>query len=268
MGYANLDDLLELAAGIMQLDAAEASLGKGREWKEAKKQYEAAAEEFKSKRKDYVNTLLIKGEDWSGIPDCVASELDGIEAAADATWHPAIQYTRDNLLPELTKEAGKSPLLRDVIKWTPTALGVAAAIAYFGIRLTSGVDVTAPIESRLGLQQRAAAAEKVIRYDDWMGTHVRRGGWLKGIMFWPIEPNEAETKGAGQFVSIALEGYDALVQQRQICGTLVAGYGDKLSKEQISFTDDIAEEIQKDDVQWQSPPVMTILQPIKAKFPC
>ena len=268
MGYASMDDLLELAAGIMQLDADEASLGKGREWKEAKKQYEAAVGLFNSKRKDFVDSLLVKGEDWSAIPDSVAEELEGIQAGADASWHPAIQYTRENLLPFLTKEADRSPVVRDIIKWTPTALGIVVAIAYFGIRLTSNVDVTAPIETKLGIQQRAAAAEKVIRYDDLMGTHVRRGGWLKGIMLWPIEPDEAEIKGAGDFVSLALEGYDALTQKQEICGTLVAGDGDKLSKDQISFIDDVAEHMRRDDTKWDAPPVLTVLQPIKAKFPC
>ena len=268
MGYASMDDLLELAASIMRLDAEEASLGKGSKWKEAKKQYEAVVEQFNSKRKDYVNSLLVKGEDWSAIPVGVAEELDGIQAGADASWHPAIQYTRENLLPVLAKEAGRSPVVRDIIKWTPAALGVVAAVANFGIKLTSGVEITERIETKLGIQQRAAAAEKVIRYDDWMGTHVRRGGWLKGIMFWPIEPDEAEIKGAGEFVSLALEGYDILAQKREICGTLIAGYGDKLSKEQISFTDDIAEQMQRDDIKWDTPPVMTVLPPIRAKFPC
>lgn len=267
MGHASLDDLLELAAGIMQLDADEASL-KGREWKEAKKQYEAAVEQFNSRRKGYVDSLFIKGDDWSIIPDNVLQELNNIEVKADPSWNSAIQYTRDNLLPNVRKEAVRSPIVRDIIKWTPIALAVAAVIAYFGIRLTSGVDVTAPIESKLGLQQRAEAVEKVIRHDDWMDTRARRGGWIKGILFWPIEPDEVEIKSAGEFVSVALEGYDVLLKEQQICGTLVAGNGDKLSKEQTSFIGYVAEEIRRVDIQWQRPPLMTVLQPIKAKFPC
>ena len=268
MAYASLDELLELAAGIMQLDAAETSLGKGHEWKAAKKQYGAAVEEFKTKRKGYVDSLLVKGEDWSVVADTVSHELDELQAGADASWHPAIQYTRANLLPFLTKESGRSPVVRDIIKWTPWALGVMAAVAYFGIRLTCGVNVTAPADSKLGLQQRAAAAEKVIRYDDWMGTHVRRGGWLKGIMFWPIEPNDAEIKAGNEFVGLALDGYEILAERREICGTLAEGYENKLSKEQINFADDMADKMQRDDIKWQTPPIITILQPIKAKYPC
>ncbi len=268
MGYATLDDLLALAAEIMELDALETSLGKGSEWKAAKKQYEATVEQFNSTRKDYVDTLLVKGDDWSLIPDSVAGDLDNIAAGSDASWHPAIQYTKENLLPYLTKEARKSPLTRDIIKWSPVALALVAAIAYFGIRFTSGVDISAPLDSKLGLQQRAEAAEKVIEYDDWMGTHVRRGGWIKGILFWPIEPSDVEVKAAGEFVSVALEGYDLLSQRSEICGNLTSGYGDKLSEGQINFVDEISEEIQDAKLSWQQPPVMTILQPIKEKFPC
>lgn len=158
----------------MELDALEATLGKGSEWKAAKKQYEAAVQQFNSKRNDYVETVLVKGDDWSLIPDAVASDLDSIGASADASWQPAIQYMRKNLLPFLKKEARKNPLTRDIIKWSPVAFAATVAIVYFGIRFTSGVDVSATLESKVGLQQRAAAAEKVIQYDDWMGARVRR----------------------------------------------------------------------------------------------
>lgn len=268
MGYATLDDLLGLAAKIMELHASEASLGKGREWKAAKKQYEAIVKQFNSKRKDYIDTVLVKGDDWSVISDVVENALDNIGASADASWQPAVQYTKDNLIPFLTKEARKSPLTRDIIKWSPVALVVVVAIAYFGIRLTSGVDVSATLESKLGLQQRAAAAEKVIQYHDLMGTRVRRGSWIKGILFWPIEPSDVEVKAADEFAFVALGGFGVLAQQNEICGILIVGSGEQLSDEQIKFVDEIAEKIQEADLIWQEPPLMTVLQPIKEKFPC
>lgn len=268
MGYATLDELLGLAAEIMELDALEASLGKGREWKAAKKRYEATVEQFNSKRTDYVDAVLVKGDDWSLIPDVVANNLDNIGASADASWQPAIQYTREHLIPFLTKEARKSPLTRDVIKWSPIASAVVLVIIYFGIRFASEVNVSATLESKLGLQQRAAAAEKVIQYDDWMGTRVRRGGWIKGILLWPIEPSDVEANAAGEFVSVALEGYNILTQQNEICGILINGYGNQLSDEQIKFVDEIAVTIQEPNLSWQEPPVMTVLHAIKEKFPC
>ena len=263
-----MEDLLDLAAEIMHLDAVEASLGKGREWKEAKARYEAAVKLFETRRKEYVDSLLVNGEDWTNVPNQIASELAQIESEADPSWQSAITYTRESLLPYLTKEARRSPLMRDVIKWTPIAVGVVAVIAYFTIRLTGGLDVSAPLESQLGLQQRAAAAEKVIRYDDWMQTQTRRGGWLKGIFVWPIEPTQTEIEGAAEFASISLQGYDALAQEGEVCGNLVEGNNAKLSEGQIEFVDQMASSIQSDKLQWSSEPMVTVLDQIRAKYPC
>lgn len=268
MGYATLDELIELAAEIMALDALEASIGKGSEWKAAKKQYDTAVEKFNLKRKDYVDTVLVKGEDWSLISDVIANDLDTIAASSDESWQPAIKYTKDNLILFLEKEARKSPLIRDIIKWSPAALAAAAVIFYFGVRFTSGVDVSATLESKIGLQQRATAAEKVIRYDHWMGARMRRYGWIKGILFWPIEPSDDEVKATGQFAALVLEGYDILAKKNEICGNLIDGYGDNLSDEEIGFIDEIAVKIQEDELIWQEPPVMTVLQQIRDKFPC
>jgi hypothetical protein len=268
MGHTTLDELLGLAAEITALDALQVSLGKGSEREAAKKRYEETVEKFNSKRKDYADTILVKGDDWSTIPDAVSKDLDNLGAGADVSWQPAIQYTKSKLIPFLQKEAQKSPLNRNISKWSPAVLVVTVALVYFGIRFTSGVELSAILESKIGLQQRAAAAEKVIQYDDYMGARVRRGGWMKGILFWPIEPSDIEVKAAGEFVAVALEGYDVLTKKNEICGNLIGGYGDKLSDEQIKFVDEIAKKVQEPNLSWQEPPVMTILQPIKEKFPC
>src|SRR3546814_2242053 len=94
----------------------------------------------------------------------------------------------------LQKEAKKSPAYRKAMKMMPWVIAAVCVVAYFGLRLFSAVDVSAPIASREGVVQRAAAMEKYVRYDDFMHTEVRKGGWLKGIMFWPIEPSDAEMK--------------------------------------------------------------------------
>ena len=268
MSVSFLDELLQLAGDIMELDRGEGSLGKGPEWKAAKQQYEDLVAQFNSVRQSFIDALLIEGRDWPDIVSSVENDLDGLEVTGDTSWADAISYLRDNLLPILKKEARKPPLLRKAAKWLPVALGVIAAVAYFGIKLTGGVDVSAPIESKLGLQQRAEAVEKLVRYDNLMGTNVRRGGWFKGILFWPIEPSDIEIKAAGEFVAVTLEGYKVLTEENKICGNLVNGTGDQLSDGQINFVDEIAEKIQDNNLSWQEPPVMTILQPIKEKFPC
>jgi hypothetical protein len=146
------------------------------------------------------------------------------------------------------------------------ALFVAAALAvtvYFGVALFSGTPVTESIETRDGIIQRAAAAEKVIRYDDWADTRVRRGGWLKGILLWPIEPDAYEIKGAGEFVSLVLEAQ----QYANGCGSVV-GYGDSLTKEQIRMVSDVADLVQRDDLQWRDPAPLTVVAALERVRPC
>jgi hypothetical protein len=62
---------------------------------------------------------------------------------------------------------------------------------------------SANIETRGGMQQRAAAVEKALRYDDLVGTRVRRGGMFKGVMFWPIKPTDGEIGGAAELANRA-----------------------------------------------------------------
>lgn len=268
MSDGGLNELLELAAGIMELDDAEQSLRKGHEWRAAKKQHDSLVEAFDKVRKNYVDGLLTKGEDWSHISAAVSSDLENIQSRADSSWHPSIDYTRNRLLPYLSKELGRPPIVREVIRWTPWALAGAAAIVYFSVRLTSSVEVGAPLSSKAGLQQRAAAVEKVLRYDDWMRTHVRRGGWLKGILFWPIEPSEEEIEGAAELVSTTLAGYDALAEQKVVCGSIAPSYDSTLTPQQMKLTADVAEYLQRGDIIWQKPPLLTIVEPIKQAFPC
>jgi hypothetical protein len=224
-------------------------------------------EAFNSARNLFVYEALKTGEPSEFVKQSVVEELAAMEEM-QPQWGGTYAYVREELCNRLDQESGKSPLLRKIVRWTPAALGVVAVVVYFGIRFTSGVDISAPIDTKLGLQQRAAAAEKVIRYDDLMGARVRRGGFFKDILFWPIEPSENEIKAAGEFVSVSLEGYELLAQQQQICGTLYNGSNGELSQEQIEFVGEMADEIQKPSVKWEVPPVMTMLTPIKAKYPC
>src|SRR3546814_20852323 len=89
----------------------------------------------------------------------------------------------------------------------PGVFVAVCVVAYFGLRLCIAVDVSAPIASREGVVQRAAAMEKYVRYDDFMHTEVRKGGWLKGIMFWPIEPSDAEMTAAAEFAGLTLGAF-------------------------------------------------------------
>jgi hypothetical protein len=258
-----LQELIQIAARIVQLDQLEGEITDKREWQRGKDEWEAAQEQFNKLRAEYVDALF--GDDAPGdsVPDDVQRELASLRDEADPSWYPAIDYTQENLLPFVKKEAGKSPRMRKALRAAPYAAAATALVFYFGVALFSGTPVTEAIETREGIKQRAAAAEKVIRYDDWAGTRVRRGGWLKGILLWPIEPDPYEIKGAGEFIGLVLEAQ----QYAKGCGSVV-GYGDSLSDEQIRMVRGVADVVQRDDLQWKDPAPMTLVAALESVKPC
>lgn len=263
MSASYLWDLVQVAARIVQLDELEGQVTDKREWQAGKDEYEALQEHFTKLRAEYVDALLGDDAPSDGVSTEVQGQLNSLRAEADPSWHPAFDYTQENLMPYLTKQAGRSPRFRKAVKAVPFVAAAVAAIIYFGVALFSGTPVTEPIETRKGIEQRAAATEKVIRYDDWMHTRVRRGGWLKGIMLWPIEPNPFEVKGAGEFVGLVLEGQ----QYAKGCGSVV-GYGNSLTDDQIRMVGEVADFIQRDDLQWKEPAPMTVVAVLDSVKPC
>ena len=77
----------------------------------------------------------------------------------------------------------------------PIIIAVVCALLYFGTRFYTQLDISAPLKTCEGLYQREQAAQKYERYHDWMDTRVRRGGGLKGVLFWPIAPTSAIVSG-------------------------------------------------------------------------
>ena len=147
------------------------------------------------------------------------------------------------------------------------ALAATAIIAYFGIRLLSGVDVSQPIESKSGIAQRAAAVAKVVRYDDWISGNARKGGLIKALLLWPIEPTEAEVRGAQEFAALAFEGVDELAKAGAICPSWATDEA-ALAQQQTRLIGEVAAYVLSDAVRWQTPPIMTVIDPILQAFPC
>lgn len=247
-------ELLQTAARIVQLDELESEIRGTREWKAGKAEWEAQKQQFNKLRAEYVDVLLGDDAPSDGVADEVQGQLTSFRDEADPSWYPALEYTQSNLMPYLTREAGRSPRMRKARKAAPFAVAAIIGVIYFGTAIFSGAPVTKAVETREGIRQRAAAAERVIRYDDWMDTRVRRGGWVKGILLWPIEPDEYEIRGAGEFVGLVL----ASQQYAKRCGSVV-GSGDSLTKEQIKMIRDVAEYLQRDDIQWQDPAPVTVV---------
>ena len=175
--------------------------------------------------------------------------------------------------PRLDAEAAKGPAHRRAFKRFPLGIAIAVAIAYFGIRFASGTPVVDPILTRPGLTQRAAATKKLLRYDRWMNVHGIRGGRLKGILFWPIEPTNEEVRTAGEFFGLTL-GTQRAAAAKFGCANLHIGErshlveGSDLSNEEVRFAGLMAEYVQDDRTDWDGPPIAVILRGAIANGGC
>ncbi|MBY8824981.1 hypothetical protein [Sphingomonas colocasiae] len=260
------DQLLELAADIVVLVDAERTLDK-RDWKKAKEQHDGLEAKFKEVRNKYVDALLGTPEGHAEAYELVVDDIEQIKATCDPSWLPAVNYTSDSLLPYLKKESGRNPRTRKAIKSAPWVLAGIGAITYFGIRFWSATPISHTIETKEGIQERAAAIAKLLRYDEWMQTHVRKGGWLKGILFWPIEPNEEEIKGAGEFAGLAYEAQKISVE-RFDCLAIPRGHGERPSKEELDYLQKTAEYLRGSNVKWSATPVFAVVDAAKAVGKC
>ncbi len=139
--------------------------------------------------------------------------------------------------------------------------------AYFALRFLSGVTIDQPVESKAGLQQRAAAAQKLIRYNEWLSGWVGRS--IAGpVIFWPIAPSEAEAEAAGEFASAVLGAHRTLHNAGFVCGELPEGRDGAQSAEQVELIAAVAAHLRDEGSQWAEPATMTLLVPIRAQFPC
>lgn len=263
MSHGYMVELIQIADRILELDQLELSIKGTSDWKIAKAEYEAAKERFGIVADRYIDGLLANSE-WRGkAVEEVEASIAEFREQGDAGWLPALEYLEENFLPKLRREASRSPNTRKAIKAAPWAVGAVVILLYFGIRFTSGTPVSAPLESRAGIEQRAAAIEKVIRYDDWMDTRVRRGGMFKGILLWPIEPSQSEIEAAAEFAGLVLQGQNYATG----CGAVI-GAADELSDEQIDMVGEVAEYVRAESTVWRDPPVQTVLDGLEQAPSC
>ncbi|MEO8176403.1 MAG: hypothetical protein ABI626_07055 [Sphingomicrobium sp.] len=256
-------DLMRIAVAIIELDQHEGEVTDKRQWQVNKDAYDSLVAQFNKQRDEFIDTLLEDESSHDTAVNDLEVHIADLRERADPSWYPAIDYTQNNVLPELRKQARRSPKLRKALKRAPWVAGALVVVAYFAVRLFSGVSVDAEIATKEGLQQRAAAVAKAIRYDDWMATHVRRGGMFKGLLLWPIEPNAAELKGAAEFVGLVIEGQ----QYASGCGS-VRPYGTHLTDDQIKIIGEVADYVRSDKVVWEQPPVTAIVKGLEHATAC
>ena len=190
-----------------------------------------------------------------------------VRAKSDPSLLPTVDYVSQNLLPYLKNEAARDPKTRKIIKAIPWVLGGAAIIAYYVVRFSSAIPIEHALATKAGIQERAAAVEKLLRYDELMETHVRRGGWVKGILFWPVEPTDAEIKGASEFAALAFQAHTVSVEQFG-CPEISRGSDSIPSKSELDFLDKTAEYLRAPATYWKDPPIDTAVEAAKVFGHC
>lgn len=221
---------------------------------------------FDAARNRFVYDLLAEGGAPAELEREVNAEIDEL-IALTPDWSSTLEFVRSEVGERLWHEAGKSPLRRKLIRFAPLAAGIACLLVYGGVRIGSAVDIDQPLESRAGLVQRAEALHKVVRYDDWNGTEVRRGGFIKPLLLWPIEPTDPEVEGGLEFAALAFSAGDLLTRQGAACAVPIYQSG-TLSAEQVAFVDKVAIAVADDNMKWESPPADTVLRLVAFSYPC
>lgn len=113
-------------------------------------------------------------------------------------------------------------------RFAPLVATILVVVAYFSIRFLSAVHATDDILKTSGFLQRHDAFEKVLRYDDWMDTRVRRGGIFKQVILWPIKPSDEEIQIASQYLGVVIEIADHLLSTGAICPSEEINLSDNL----------------------------------------
>ena len=220
--------------------------------------------QFAAQRNKIVYDLLANNDDGQTAKAIVTNDFVGIRADTNEYLIPIVDHVENELIERIDREAGKSPLHRRVVKWTPVAIGMAALAAYFGVALFDRLAIDQPIESRVGIEQRAAALKKAMRYEEWTNT-TRNRLWVD-LLLWPISPNETENKGATEFAELVLGGRAALRDAKAICNapTGNAPVGDA----DIVLAGIVADYVRDGRAKWTTPPVYTLLPPIRTAYRC
>ena len=204
------------------------------------------------------------------LSDFLEQRLNAIKAASDESWHLAIDDVKIQLIRISSKESKKGATRRKIEKngWWLTLLFI--GIAMGALKWHWIIDVNQPVDTITGVIQRAATLEKVLDYDDTMDTRVRRGGWAKGIIFWPAEPTEKEIGYAAEFLWNTIEVYDYLKEKNIVCGNpILYNPDDDNYEDEIKVSQVVIEYINTVDnlSNAESGPEL-IVEAFTRKFPC
>jgi hypothetical protein len=221
----------------------------------------------------FVADLLAERKKADSAIRAVSQDIDEIAELSDAAMHTTFDKVRYDIVNRIEEEAGptkgQQATLTRLVGIGGVVLTVVLVAGYFGLRQYNAVTVTDPIETRAGIEQRAAALAKVIRYGDWGGgsDSGRRGGFIKGILIWPFEPTPGETEAAREFAGLIFAGATQLGEAKQACNLPIT-QSEIVSDAEMELLRKVTTHLRNKSTTWGNPPAMTILDPIKASHPC
>ena len=262
--------LLELSVAINECNLElQAKPGRKR-----KSELNKAVQNMEQKLTEQSTELIKKTVDsWDSeqsLSSFLADELDAVKEAVDASWHAAIDDVKSRLSKLAEKESKKSPTRRKIEKNGWWIAIVSIGIIMVSLKWYWLIDVNEPIKSTAGVVQRAATLEKLLDYDDSMDTRVRRGGILKGILFWPVEPTEEEIEYASEFLWATVDVYDYLNNENALCNAnLYHNSGDDNYKDEIAIAQIAIDYINNTkNVSSAEDGLLLIAEAYTNKFPC
>lgn len=226
-------------------------------------------ERYRESIAGFVDTLLASRRSASVATQAVNDDINEIAELSPSELHPTYDKIRYDLLNRIEEEAPPSfwqgAGQTRLVGIGGVALVILLVAGYFGLRQYNMTPVSASVETRAGLEQRADALAKVLHYDGWASG---RRGLIKNLLLWPFEPTPQEVAGARELSSVALAGANRLVQMREACGIQLGSGDQALTPQEYDVMRKVADHLRRKGIEWRNPPVMTVLDPIRASYPC
>jgi len=221
---------------------------------------------YNTLRNAIVYDLLRREPDAAAAHNTMHRELDAERPGTPEGLLAFVDQVETELAAQIERDGARAPWRRTLVHRGPWIVAAVVLAIYFGLRIYSRQPVDAPLQTRAGIVQRAAAAHKALRYADWTDTRRRR--WVAELLFWPIAPTDAETKGAGEFAAMVLDGRRFLAEQRLICAPAAPSSAEGITDADLDLVGTVADAVRAPGLRWADPPILTLLAPIRAAYPC
>jgi len=196
---------------------------------EIKKELPNLNQALDEKCNDLIKTIIDSWSPEQPLDQFLSEDLNNLkDSIDDDKIKQVIDDLKEKIIPLASKESKKGPTRRKLKKngWL-IGLGLVVLIMV-GLKFYWLVDVSESIEAPIGVIQGGEALEKLLDYNGLMKTKVRRGGWVKEIMYWPASLTDKETTRAGEFISVSVAAYEYLKKNNLICGANLTTYEDNI----------------------------------------